>query len=284
MQETWVQSLDWDDPLEKEMATHSGVLAWRIPWAVVHGVANRHDWTSHTTTREKSDLVPVPGPLTVDVAWGRISASSWKRALWMEEKKKKNSCYRQGRWNCFLTQWNVNGGAPQVALVVKNSPANAGDIRNLGSIPWSGRSPGKGSGNPLQYSYLENPMDRGVWWTIVHGVTKSRTRLKQLHTHGFLRDWKVGNLWFLFNSYYNLSFEAVKVRDFCCIPVIENWGISVSDSLKIKLWGWFSKLQVEFEGVPSLREADTAGKESACNAGDLGSIPGLGRSPGEGNS
>ena len=173
---------------------------------------------------------------------GNISFLLEEASLDGRKKKTKNSCYRQGRWNCFLTQWSVNGRAPQVALVVKNSPANARDIRNLGSIPWSGRSPRKGSGNPLQYSYLESPMDRGVWWTVVHGVTKGRTRLKQLHTHGFLRDWKVGNLWFLFNSYYNLSFEAVKVRDFCCIPVIENWGILVSDSLKIKLWGWFSKL------------------------------------------
>ena len=52
----------------------------------------------------------------------------------------------------------------QVALVVKNLAANAGDIRNPGSIPGSGRSPGEGNGNPLQYSYLENPMDRVAWW------------------------------------------------------------------------------------------------------------------------
>ena len=65
--------------------------------------------------------------------------------------------------------------ASQVALVVKNPPANAGDIRDMGSIPGSGRSPGEGHGNPLQYSCLENPMDRGVWWATVHGVTKSWT-------------------------------------------------------------------------------------------------------------
>ena len=53
--------------------------------------------------------------------------------------------------------------ASQVALVVKNPPANAGDIRDMGSIPRSGRSPGEGHGNPLQYSHLENPMDRGAW-------------------------------------------------------------------------------------------------------------------------
>ena len=49
--------------------------------------------------------------------------------------------------------------------------------RDLGSIPGSGRSPGEGNGNPLQYSCLENPMDRGTWWAIVHGVPKGQTRL-----------------------------------------------------------------------------------------------------------
>ena len=65
--------------------------------------------------------------------------------------------------------------ASQVALVVNNLPANAGDIRDTGSIPMSGRSPGEGHGNPLQFSYLENPMDRGAWWATVHGVAKSWT-------------------------------------------------------------------------------------------------------------
>ena len=65
----------------------------------------------------------------------------------------------------------------QVALVVKNPPANAGDARNVGSIPGSGRSPGVGNGNPHQYSCLENSMDRGAWQTIIHRVAKSWTRL-----------------------------------------------------------------------------------------------------------
>ena len=56
----------------------------------------------------------------------------------------------------------------------KESACDAGD---LGSILGSGRSPGGGNGNPLQYSCLENPMDRGAWWAVVHGVTKSQTRL-----------------------------------------------------------------------------------------------------------
>ena len=104
--------------------------------------------------------------------------------------------------------------ASWVALVVKNPPASAGDGRdtgsipglrrspgrchrgfpggsevkasacnvgNLGLIPGSGRSPGEGNGNPLQYSCLENPMDGGAWWAPVHSVAKSRTRLSQLN-------------------------------------------------------------------------------------------------------
>ena len=54
--------------------------------------------------------------------------------------------------------------------MVRNLPANAGDIRDTGSIPGSGRSPGEGNGNPFQYSCLENPMDRGAWRAMVHGV------------------------------------------------------------------------------------------------------------------
>ena len=59
--------------------------------------------------------------------------------------------------------------------MVKNLLANAGDIRDMGSILGSGRSPGGGHGNPLQYSCLENPMDRGAWWSTVHGVAELDT-------------------------------------------------------------------------------------------------------------
>ena len=77
-----------------------------------------------------------------------------------------------GSWKGF------SGGS-----VVKNPPANAGDIRDLGSIPGMERSPRGGHGNPLQHSCLENPMDRRAWWAPVHGVTKRQTRLKQAHMH-----------------------------------------------------------------------------------------------------
>jgi len=62
-------------------------------------------------------------------------------------------------------------GASQVALLVKNLPASAGDLRDTGLISESGRSPGEGNGNPLQYSCLENPMDRGAWQATVQEIT-----------------------------------------------------------------------------------------------------------------
>ena len=66
-------------------------------------------------------------------------------------------------------------GAFPGGTVVKNMLANARDIRDAGSVPGLGRSPGEGRENPLHYSCLDNPMDRGAWWAIVHSVKKSRT-------------------------------------------------------------------------------------------------------------
>ena len=65
-----------------------------------------------------------------------------------------------------------------MVLVVKTPPANAGDLRDAGSILVSGRSSGGGHDHPLQYSCLENPMDRGAWWATVHRVAESWTQLK----------------------------------------------------------------------------------------------------------
>ena len=84
----------------------------------------------------------------------------------------------------FLKQWSKKKEkkqitASQVALVVKNSPANAEEVRDLGSIPGLGRSPGGGHGNPLQYSCLENPIDRGAWWATVHGDHKESNMIQR---------------------------------------------------------------------------------------------------------
>ena len=125
--------------LEKEMATHSSVLAWTIPG-----------------TGEPGGL-PSMGSHRVGHDWSDLAAA------------------------VAVTLIGEGG-----ALVVKNLPANAGDIRDASSIPEPGRSPGEGHGNPLQYSCLENHMDRGDWQSTVHRVTKSQTRLKWLSTHATL--------------------------------------------------------------------------------------------------
>ena len=70
--------------------------------------------------------------------------------------------------------------------MVKNQPVNAGDERDAGLIPGSGRSPGGEHGNPLQCSCLENPMDRKAWWATVHRLTENQTELKQLSTQTYL--------------------------------------------------------------------------------------------------
>ena len=73
-----------------------------------------------------------------------------------------------------------------MVLVIKNLPANSGDLRDMGLISGFRRPPGGGLGNPFQYPCLENPMDREAWWAIVHGVTKSRTWLRWLSMHALL--------------------------------------------------------------------------------------------------
>ena len=73
-----------------------------------------------------------------------------------------------------------------MALVVKNSPVSAGDIKDAGSTLGLGRSPGRGHGNPLQYYCLENPTDRGAWQATVHRVAKSQTRVKRCSMHAGL--------------------------------------------------------------------------------------------------
>ena len=80
----------------------------------------------------------------------------------------------------FIAALSDHGNASLVAAVVKNPPTNAGDARDAGSIPGSGRYPGEGNGNPLQCSCLENPRDGGAWWAAIDGVTQSWTRLKRL--------------------------------------------------------------------------------------------------------
>ena len=78
----------------------------------------------------------------------------------------------------FSIMYNCLYAAPKVSLVVKNLPASAGDVRDMGLIPGLERSPGEWHGNSLQYSCLENSTDREAWQGTVHGVSKSQTQLR----------------------------------------------------------------------------------------------------------
>ena len=111
----------------------------------------------------------------------------------------------QQTWTCSWAQSPAQPAqlASQEVLEVKNLPASAGDVRDMGSIPGLGRSPGGGHGNPLQYSYLENPMDRGAWQAIVHGVTKSWTRLSMRKN--------VWNQW-IWSGLYSISVSMTKTE------------------------------------------------------------------------
>ena len=81
-------------------------------------------------------------------------------------------------WLLLTSCVTSHRGVSQVAQIQENPPANAGEKRDMGSIPGSGRSPGGGHGNPFQYSCLENLIDRGTWQATVHRVTQSQIQLK----------------------------------------------------------------------------------------------------------
>ena len=82
--------------------------------------------------------------------------------------------------------FEIISASQKLVPLVKNLPATAGDVRSEDLILGSGRTPGEENGNPLQYSCLENPMDRGAWWATVHGVTKSQIQLLTEQQQSFL--------------------------------------------------------------------------------------------------
>ena len=101
-------------------------------------------------------LIPVTDPQAGETDMGLRTVTAMGKHLWYN----------------YFPDW---GSPTPVAQLVKNPPASAGDTRDAGSIPGSGRSPGEGNSNPLLSSCLENSMDRGAWWATIHGVAKSRT-------------------------------------------------------------------------------------------------------------
>ena len=104
--------------------------------------------------------------------------------------------------------------------MVKNLPARAGDARDMGSIPGLGRSAEEGKGNLLQYSCLENPMDRGAWRAAVHGVSKSRIQLKRLSTMTVNRKIQFFSLIYVNSCHLLLGISGVLSIIFSVILVI----------------------------------------------------------------
>ena len=153
----------------------------------------REDMVSGWMRRElEQSLCTMPGDWTssLDVETARSSSGL---------KSPEKLAFLCHKWGIFFfslekpdnfDQISVVERASQVALVVKTQPASARDLRNKGSIPGSGRSPGGGHSNQLQYSCLENPMDRGALQAPVHGAAKNRTQLKWLSKLYRILSWK----------------------------------------------------------------------------------------------
>ena len=148
---TWVQFLGWEDSLEEGMATHYSIFAWRIPWTEEPiGYSSWGCKESDMTERLSTQHTEEEG---IKFPLGRDQYYARHRYMFF--------CFKHQNYN---TMKGFPGGS-----VVKNLPDNAGD---MGFIPGLRRSPGEGNGNLLQYSCMGNPMDRGVWWARVYGVTK----------------------------------------------------------------------------------------------------------------
>ena len=171
MQETWVWSLGWEDPLEKGKATHSSLLAWRIPWTMSMGSQRVGlDWVTFTFTFNACRHCSNKG-------------YSFGYETFLLHTLLINCCMIISHFvTNHLTHKSVNfkfiynkqhaqgfpGGSDG-----KESACNAGDARDMGSFPGLGRSLGGGHGSPLQYSCLKNPMDKGAWLGTIHGIAKS---------------------------------------------------------------------------------------------------------------
>ena len=127
------------------------------------------------------------------VAWAQVWMFTWTILHWRCFRTciDYHYCFLQSPLQSVLSVISVY---LPLALVIKNLPARAGHAEDATFIPGSGRSSEGGNGNPLQYSCLENPMDRGAWWATVLWVAKSRTWLKQLSRHTCLKvqiPWKL---------------------------------------------------------------------------------------------
>ena len=146
----------------------SGYIIYCTKWVIFENKRGRiSNWMEHQTCECKLDL-SLSKPSCVTALLKTIN-NHWALAPGpgtLEIMTPKSQLLRRAM-NCCQTEIKIYVSNNQVALVVKNLPVNAGDVRDVSSIPGSGRFPGGAHGNPLQYSCLENAMDRGAWWATV---------------------------------------------------------------------------------------------------------------------
>ena len=161
---------DWEDgskqgqPACAKLAARRSRAAWRAKWARPAELWpwGRCGWWEIHKGRLWPDCERINADLRI---WATTVYKLWNSAILL-------SYLTENSGNLFAFM------ASQVELVINNPLASEGDMRDVGSIPGSGRSPGGGHSNPLYYSCLENTMDRGAWQATVHRVTKNWTRLK----------------------------------------------------------------------------------------------------------
>ena len=184
-----------------------------------------------------------PEPLLLQVLWGRLLWVSGSQHFLSQSIHNLVLCvllFKDILFNKYC--WVI--GASQEDLVVENLAFSSGDIRNVGSVPGSGRYSGGGNGNPLQYLCLENSMDRGAWWATIPGVTKSRTLLKQLSSHAHTLS---HCLWTHTNSNTNLnwvnlisqaSFFIRHFMAFCAWDTKQHFGIVLGGIFNRETTSW----------------------------------------------
>ena len=214
----WTQPSNWTELIELELPNSHYLLSIRssplLPYNNFHTISVLLILLS-IFLRPTSPTKMSP-PLFKEI--DHVSCHCWKALfpiLHIAEKGARYILLTQPR---FLANAISKEGASLVTQVVKHLPSNVG---NLGSIPGSRRSPGGGNGNPLQYSCLENPMDRGAWWATVHGVAKSWTQLSD-----FAFTFRKSQGWFLprtfgghkafLTPWFWTSFQNCKRINFSC--------------------------------------------------------------------
>ena len=162
------------------------------------------------------------------IIFGPFALGAWSRSHWTTRevpivpRSMKPVLHTSMQAIILNNKWNESyqvksPWAFQVALVVKSLPANAGDVRGVGSIPRWGRSLGGGHGNPLHCSCPEKPMDSGAWWATVHGTAKSQTWLKwlspqQYHLMDSFREEKWSLLWLPFENHDAVMINIMKPK------------------------------------------------------------------------